>query len=116
MFSFAQVKLRCLPSLNLGCGACGLPSGDRPRSLPGLLSNAYRGVGPPRRTDVMHLPLDHPECCIHSSSRRGATLGHLEALPSEQELNADGITPSLLYKGNTRLTDVVIWRIEVLQS
>jgi hypothetical protein len=64
----------------------------------------------------MQLPLDHPECRIHSSSRSSATLGHVEALPGEQELNADGVTPSLLHKGDTRLTDVVIWRIEVLQS
>ena len=40
----------------------------------------------------------------------------MEALPGEQELNADGITPSLLYKGDTRLTDVVIGRVEILQS
>jgi hypothetical protein len=40
----------------------------------------------------------------------------VEALPGEQELNADGITPSLLHKGDTRLTDVVIWCVEILQS
>jgi hypothetical protein len=83
MFSFAQVMLLCLPSLNLGCGACGLPSSDRHRSLPGLLYNAYGGSGPPRRTDIMQLPLDHPECRIHSSIRSSATLGHVEALPGE---------------------------------
>jgi hypothetical protein len=40
----------------------------------------------------------------------------VEALPGEQEINAYGITPSLVHKGDTRLTDVVIWRVEVLQS
>jgi hypothetical protein len=64
----------------------------------------------------MQLLLDHPKCRIHSSIRRCATLGHVEAMPSEQELNADSITPSLLYKGDTRLTDVVIWCVEILQS
>jgi hypothetical protein len=64
----------------------------------------------------MHLPLDYPECRIHGSIRSSATLGHVEALPGEQEFNAYGITPSLLHKGDTRLTDVVIGRVEVLQS
>jgi hypothetical protein len=64
----------------------------------------------------MQLLLDHPECCIHGSIRRSATLGHVEALPDEQDLNAYGITPSLVHKGDTCLTDVVIWRVEVLQS
>jgi hypothetical protein len=40
----------------------------------------------------------------------------MEALPGEQEFNAYGVTPSLLHKSDTRLTDVVIWRVEVLQS
>jgi len=64
----------------------------------------------------MQLPLDHPECRIHGSIRSGATLGQVETLPGEQELKAYGITPSLLHKGDTRLTDIVIWRVEVLQS
>jgi hypothetical protein len=40
----------------------------------------------------------------------------MEALPGEEKLNAYGITPSLLHKGDTRLTDVVIGCVEVLQS
>jgi hypothetical protein len=64
----------------------------------------------------MQLPLDYAEGRIHSSIRRSATLGHVEALPGEQELNADGITPSLLHKGDTRLTDVIVGRVEILQS
>jgi hypothetical protein len=60
--------------------------------------------------------MDHPEGRIHGSIRSSATLGHVEALPGDQELNAYGITPSLLHKGDTHLTDVVIWRVEVLQS
>jgi len=64
----------------------------------------------------MQLLLDHPECRIHGSIRRSATLGHVEALLGEQKLNAYGITPSLLHKDDTRLTDVVIWRVEILQS
>jgi hypothetical protein len=64
----------------------------------------------------MQLPLEHPECRIHGSIRSSATLGHVEALLGEQKLNAYGITPSLLHKDDTRLTDVVIWCVEVLQS
>jgi hypothetical protein len=59
--------------------------------------------------------LHHPEGRIHGSIRRGATLGHVEALPGEEQLDADGLTPSLLHKGDTRLTDVVIGRVELLQ-
>jgi hypothetical protein len=40
----------------------------------------------------------------------------VEPLPGKQEINADGITPPLLHKGDTRLTDVVMGRVEVLQS
>jgi len=65
-------------------------------------------MGPPRRTDVMQLPLDHPVGRVHGSLRRGAALGHLEALPAALERNPDGLTPSLLPKGDTRRTDVVI--------
>jgi hypothetical protein len=64
----------------------------------------------------MQLPLDHPECRIRGSIRSSSTLGHVEALPGDQELNAYGITPSLLHKGDTHLIDVVIWRVEALQS
>ena len=70
--------------------------------------------GPAAPTDVMQFPLDYPECCIYGSIRRGATPGHMEALPDEQELNAYSLMPSLLHKGDTRLTDVVIGRVEVL--
>jgi hypothetical protein len=64
----------------------------------------------------MQLPLDLPEGSSHGSIRRGAMPGHVEALSGEQELNADGIPPSLLHKGDTRLTDVVIGRVERLQA
>ena len=64
----------------------------------------------------MQLPLDHPECRIHGSIRSSSTLGYVEALPGEQEFNAYSITLSLLYKDDTRLTDVIVWRVEVLQS
>jgi hypothetical protein len=64
----------------------------------------------------MQLPLDYPEGCIHGRIRRGATLGHVEALPDEQELKAYSLTPSLLHKGDVHLTDVVIGRVEVLES
>jgi hypothetical protein len=64
----------------------------------------------------MQFPLDYPKCCIHGRIRRGATLGHVEALPDKQELNAYSFTPSLLHKGDTHLTDVVIERVEVLQA
>jgi hypothetical protein len=73
-------------------------------------------LGPPRRTDVTQLPLDHPECRIYGSLRRGATPRHVEALLDEEELNTDGITPSSLHKGDTRLTDVAMGRVEFLQS
>ena len=43
----------------------------------------------------MQLPLDHPECRLHSSMRSSATLGHVEALPGEQEFNTYSLTPSL---------------------
>jgi hypothetical protein len=64
----------------------------------------------------MQFPLDYPECCIHGRIRRGTTLGYMEALADEQELNAYSLTPSLLHKGDTHLTDVVIGCVEVLQS
>jgi hypothetical protein len=64
----------------------------------------------------MQLPLDHPECRIHGSIWRSPTLGHAEGRAGEQELKAYGITPSSLYKGDTYFTDVVIWRVQVLQS
>ena len=64
----------------------------------------------------MQLPLDSPECRIHGSIRRGATSGYMEALPGEQEFNADGLMPSLLDKGDPRLTDVVIGCVESLQA
>src|SRR5262250_2438922 len=98
-----------------GCRACGIPRDNGHRSPPGLLGNAYGGADPPRRTDVVQLPLDHPEGRIHGSIRRSATPGHMEALPGEQECNAYGVTPSLLHKSDTRLTDVVIGRVEGLQ-
>jgi hypothetical protein len=60
--------------------------------------------------------LDYPECCTHGRIRRDAMLGHVEALPDEQELNAYSLTPSLLHKGDMHLTDVVIGRVEILQS
>src|SRR5215467_1802195 len=104
----------CPPNLDLRCGACGPPRGNRYRSSPGLLGHAYGGAGSPRRTDVMQLALDHPECRIHGSIRRSATPGHVYALPSEQELDAYGIAPSLLHEGDTRLTNVVIWCVEIL--
>jgi hypothetical protein len=56
----------------------------------------------------MQLPLDHPEGRIHGSIRSSATPGHMEALSGEQEFNADGVTPSLLHKSDTRLMDVII--------
>jgi hypothetical protein len=64
----------------------------------------------------MQFPLDYPKCCIHGRIRRSATLGHVKALPNEQKLNTYSLTPSLLYKGDTHLTDVVIGCVEVLQS
>jgi hypothetical protein len=64
----------------------------------------------------MQLPLDDPECCIYCSIRRSTSPGHAEALPGEQELNAYSIIPPLLHKSDTRLTNVVIGRVEVLQS
>jgi len=64
----------------------------------------------------MQLLLDHSECRIHSSIRRSTTLGHLEALLAEQKLDTYGTTPSLLHKDDTRLTDVIIWHVEILQS
>ena len=64
----------------------------------------------------MQLPLGHPECRIHGSIRSSSTPGYVEALPGEQEFNAYSITLSLLYKDDTRLTDVIVWRVEVLQS
>ena len=72
-----------LPSPSLGYVAYGLPCDNRPRSPPWLLGDAYGGSDPPRRTDVTQLPLDYPECRIHGSIRRGATPGHVEALPGE---------------------------------
>ena len=61
----------------------------------------------------MQLLLDHPECRIHGSIRSSSTPGYVEALPGEQEFNAYSITLSLLYKDDTRLTDVIVWRVEV---
>jgi hypothetical protein len=40
----------------------------------------------------------------------------MEALPDEQEINAYSLTPSFLHKGDTHLIDIVIGRVEVLQS
>jgi hypothetical protein len=40
----------------------------------------------------------------------------MEALPDEQEINAHSLTPSFLHKGDTHLIDIVIRRVEVLQS
>jgi hypothetical protein len=79
------------------------------------MDDVYGSSGTLRRTDVRQLPLDYPECRLHGSFWRGATLGHLEALPGEQEFNADGFMPSLLHKGDTCFTDVVIGRVEVIQ-
>jgi hypothetical protein len=40
----------------------------------------------------------------------------VEALSSEEKRKTDGITPSLLDKGDARLTDVIMGCVEILQS
>jgi hypothetical protein len=64
----------------------------------------------------MHLPLGRLECCLHGGLWRGATPGHLQALPSEYDCNTYGLMPSLLRKGHMGRTDIVIRCIEVFQA
>jgi hypothetical protein len=60
--------------------------------------------------------LDHLKGRPNSRIWRLAMLSHLQALPSQQELDARHLPASLPSKGDTRFVDILVRRIERFES
>ena len=60
--------------------------------------------------------LDPLESRIDGSIRSGTALGHLEALVSQEELQAYGLLVSALDKGDTRFENIFVWHIQCFEA